>query len=73
MANYTEYIGYTASLILLASFLMKRIAYLRILNSIGCSFFIAYGVMLPSPPVIVTNAAIICINIYYLTKKQTVD
>ncbi len=69
----TEIIGYLASLAVLISFLMKNIKTLRIINTIGCCLFVIYGVMLSfSIPIIITNASIICINIYYLRKSTTV-
>jgi len=70
----TEIMGYTASCGVLLSFLMKDIKTLRIVNSIGCALFIVYGVMLspPSFPVILTNVAIIIINVYYLLKKPII-
>ncbi|MFM7017397.1 hypothetical protein [Flavobacterium sp.] len=48
---------------------MKNIITLRIINSIGAVLFIIYGVMLAiSWPIIITNAFILCVNSYYLTK-----
>ncbi len=70
MIQYTEYIGYIASSVVLISFLMGNIVYLRIVNSIGCAFFIFYGILLDSKPIIVTNAAIVLINLYYLNKSR---
>jgi len=68
MPNYTDYIGYIASALVLISFLMKNITYLRVINTIGCGFFILYGIFLPSTPIIITNAAIVLVNLYYLLK-----
>jgi uncharacterized protein with PQ loop repeat len=69
----TEFIGYFASLLVLGSFLMKNIKKLRMINTMGCTLFVAYGVLLDfSWPIIITNLSIIIINIYYLTKKETV-
>jgi uncharacterized protein with PQ loop repeat len=62
----TEYIGYLASLLVLVSFLMKNMVRLRWLNTLGCMVFIAYGLLLQSIPIIITNAAIVVINSYYL-------
>ena len=62
----TEWIGYLASFFVLLSFLMRNIVTLRYVNSIGCSFFIAYGILLDSWPIIITNVAIVCVNFYYL-------
>lgn len=66
-----EWVGYFASAAVLSSFLMKNIQMLRIINTVGCSLFVAYGFILPqiSWPIIATNVSIIIINAYYLTKK----
>ncbi|HCQ29442.1 MAG TPA: uroporphyrinogen decarboxylase [Flavobacteriales bacterium] len=67
----TEIIGYIASAGVLISFLMKDIKTLRLVNSIGCSLFIVYGILLGwSWPIIITNAAILGINAYYLFVKK---
>lgn len=73
-ASYVEWIGYAASLFVLLSFLMRNIATLRYVNSIGCLFFVAYGILLDSWPIIITNVAIVCVNVYYLfiNRKHTV-
>lgn len=71
-----ELIGYLASAAVLASFLMKKIRMLRIVNTVGCSLFVAYGFILPqvSWPIIITNVAIIIVNAYYLAKTtKTVE
>ncbi|WP_348798611.1 uroporphyrinogen decarboxylase [Flavobacterium adhaerens] len=67
----TEWVGYLASLALMISFLMKNIKALRIINSIGCLLFVVYGFMLATSwPIIITNAFILGVNIFYLVKKQ---
>lgn len=73
MSESIEYIGYAASFFVLLSFLMKKMTTLRLVNIIGCALFIWYGVMLNSIPIIITNCAILIVNIYYLlkTKKET--
>ncbi len=73
--SYVEWFGYAASLFVLLSFLMRNITTLRYVNTLGCMFFVVYGVLLDSWPIIITNAAIIMVNIYYLfisTPKTTV-
>lgn len=62
----TEWIGYLASLFVLLSFLMRNITTLRYVNSVGCLFFVAYGILLDSWPIIITNVAIVCVNVFYL-------
>tara|TARA_Y100000385_G_C12880814_1_gene545681 strand:- start:227 stop:457 length:231 start_codon:yes stop_codon:yes gene_type:complete len=67
----TELVGYIAMFVLLISFLMKDIRQLRMLNTIACAFFVAYGFMLATSwPIIISNAAIMGINIYYLFLKK---
>ncbi|PRX48874.1 YgjV family protein [Salegentibacter salegens] len=64
--SLTEWIGYLSSFFVAISFFMKNILKLRIVNSLGCIFFIIYGVLIDSWPVIITNAVIVCVNFYYL-------
>ncbi len=64
--SLTEWIGYLASFFVLLSFLMRNIITLRYVNSVGCLFFVGYGVLLESWPVIITNVAIVGVNVYYL-------
>lgn len=67
--SLTELVGYLASLVLMVSFLMKNINTLRIINSMGCLLFVAYGFMLATSwPIIISNTFILGVNIYYLTK-----
>jgi hypothetical protein len=69
--SFTEMIGYLASLVILLSFVMKDLKKLRIVNTAGCAIFIVYGLLLAySIPIIITNAAIVVINLYYLSKMQ---
>lgn len=67
-----ELIGYLASAAVLISFLMKDINKLRLINSIGCILFIIYGFMLSptSWPVIITNTAIVMVNVYYVVQSK---
>ncbi|MGB3590383.1 MAG: YgjV family protein [Nonlabens sp.] len=69
--DLTSIIGYIASAFVLLSFFFKSIRTLRIVNSIGCSFFVAYGILLDSWPVIITNVGILLVNAYYLLIKKT--
>lgn len=70
--SYIEWVGYLASFFLLLSFLMRNITTLRYINSLGCLLFVAYGLLLDAWPLIITNGAIVLINIYYLffNKKE---
>ena len=66
-----EWVGYLASAAVLVSFTMKDLHRLRMVNGIGCLLFVLYGFLIPELhvglPIIVTNFAILGINIYHLT------
>ena len=64
--NMVEILGYAASIMVAISLTMKDIVKLRILNFIGCALFTAYGLMIDSWPVVLTNGFIACVNIYFL-------
>ncbi|TRX23084.1 uroporphyrinogen decarboxylase [Flavobacterium franklandianum] len=67
--SMTEGVGYLASLVLMLSFLMKNINTLRIINSAGCLLFVVYGFLLATSwPIIISNAFILGVNIFYLAK-----
>lgn len=62
-----QIIGYAASLFIVMSFVVKNIKHIRIINLIGCVFFVIYGVMLGMLwPIIIPNAVICFIQVYYL-------
>ncbi|WP_051935858.1 YgjV family protein [Salegentibacter sp. Hel_I_6] len=64
--NLTEWIGYLASFFVAISFFMKNIIKLRVVNSLGCIFFVIYGILIDSWPVSITNGIIVAVNCYYL-------
>lgn len=69
--THIDITGYTASALLILSFMMKDMRVLRTINSIGCALFIVYGVLLGNDvPIIVTNAFILAFNFYYLFVKR---
>ncbi len=61
-----EWTGYIASAIILVSYLMKNVTKLRIIGTVGCIFFVIYGSLIPSWPIVITNGVIVIINLYYL-------
>ncbi len=66
----TEIIGYAGSALLLISMMMKDMKTLRWINVLGCATFIVYGVLLGAVPIIITNTAILLVNLYYLFLKK---
>lgn len=67
-----EWMGYIAMVTVLISFMMKSVLKLRIVNAVGCLLFVLYGIMLQplSKPIIITNIAIFCINIYFIIRAK---
>lgn len=64
---FTQLSGYAASLFLIISFLLKNQKRLRLINLIGCVFFVIYGFLLGNEwPIIIPNAIIACTQIYHL-------
>lgn len=70
MENYTEYIGYVATIFLMISFLLKDMKKLRMVNTVACLFFIVYGYYINSIPIMLSNAFISCVNLYYLVVSK---
>jgi len=69
--NHVEFVGYLASLAVLVSFLLKDMTKLRLVNMVGCVLFVTYGFLLAiSWPIIITNGAIIIVNLYHLLKTD---
>ena len=68
MPDAVELIGYLASALIVLSLLMASVLRLRVVNLVGSAVFTAYGVLIGSLPVVLTNGAIVCINVYYLIR-----
>ncbi|WP_126652967.1 uroporphyrinogen decarboxylase [Chryseobacterium aureum] len=63
----TTYIGYSASLFIVLSFILKDVKKIRVVNMIGCICFVIYGIFNGMLwPVIIPNGLICFIQIYYL-------
>lgn len=68
--NLIECLGYVASVLVAISFLMKSMNKLRFVNMVGAICFVIYAVAINAIPVALINFFIVCVNIYYLTKKN---
>ncbi|MGH1518590.1 uroporphyrinogen decarboxylase [Chryseobacterium sp. JK1] len=63
----TTYIGYSASVFIVLSFILKDVRKIRVVNMIGCICFVIYGIFNGWLwPVIIPNGLICFIQIYYL-------
>ena len=63
-----EILGYVATAIVIFSFTIRNLKWLRIVNTIGCFLFIVYGLFLLNMPIIITNAAVMIINLYQISE-----
>jgi len=68
--DWTEWLGYIASVVVAVSLTMTNIRRLRWINLAGAIAFTIYGTLLRLYPVIVVNGFIVGINIYYLVRMS---
>ncbi|MFA5583222.1 MAG: hypothetical protein WDA09_03330 [Bacteriovoracaceae bacterium] len=69
--NTTDMMGYLASILLMISFTLKNIKTLRIVNTLGCTCFVIYGLMLATAwPIVITNGFIVLVNLYHLSRGR---
>lgn len=73
----SDFVGYGASLFVVLSFVVKEVKKIRIINFIGCSLFVAYGIMKGNGdiaamywPVIIPNFILCFVQIYHLIKLR---
>ena len=64
-----ELIGYLASALVVASLAMTSVVRLRTISLVGSVTFVVYGVLIGSIPIVITNAAIAVLNVYFLRRE----
>jgi hypothetical protein len=64
-----EALGYVASALVILSLAMRSVVRLRIISLCGSTAFLVYGLMIASPPVMVTNGCIAVINLWFLRQE----
>jgi hypothetical protein len=67
--NGQELVGYVASALVVASLAMTSVVRLRVISLAGSLAFLAYGLMIGSIPIVVTNLAIVCLNAWFLWRE----
>lgn len=70
--NWIEWIGYIAAALVVISFLVSsNIRTVRLINMFGAIAFLVYGILLNmNLPIIIPNAFIAIIQVYYLFIKK---
>lgn len=64
-----ELVGYLASALVVASLAMTSVVRLRFLSLAGSIAFVAYGMLIGSVPIVLTNAAIAALNVWFLSRE----
>lgn len=64
--DFLQWIGYTASIIIVLSMMMNSIIKFRWINLLGASLFSFYGFLIGAVPVGILNGIIVLVDIYYL-------
>ena len=64
-----ELVGYLASALVVASLAMTSVVRLRLISLVGSSTFVVYGVLIESIPIVITNASIALINVWFLSRE----
>jgi hypothetical protein len=72
MNEYMEIMAYCASIIVLVSFMVKDIIFLRLLNTLGCVLFLIYSSYHERYPLIFLNFMVIVVNLIYVYKPIVV-
>ncbi len=68
--NWLEVIGYTGSVTVALSLMMKSIVRLRWWNFAGASVFALYGLLIGAYPVLALNGWIAVVDVYYLWQMR---
>lgn len=69
--DWYELLGYVASILVAISLTQRSVLRLRIINLIGAVAFTVYGILINAYPVMLVNAIIVLINLYYLREMLT--
>ena len=64
-----EILGYVASALVVLSLTMASVVRLRLISLAGSCAFMAYGVLIGSVPIVITNISIVVINVWFLRKE----
>lgn len=67
-----EAVGYLGSALVVVSLLMTRILRLRVIGLMGSATFLAYGLLIGSAPIVITNVVIVIINATFLWRATRV-
>lgn len=67
--EWQELVGYLASALVVTSLAMTSVVRLRLFSLAGSVTFTTYGALIGSVPIVITNSAIACINVWFLSRE----
>ena len=68
--NWFEIVGIAGTIFVLISFLMKDIVKVRLINIIGATIFVVYGILIGAIATWLLNAMLVIIHVIYLIKDH---
>lgn len=68
--SIAEIIGYFASVFIVLSFVFNNVRTIRIINAVGCLCFVVYAYYFEAWPVLIPNAILFFVQLYYLFIKK---
>ena len=71
MQLYLELLGYLASMLVVISLMMSSLLKLRLISLVGAVAFLVYSLLIGAYPIVVANAVIIVVNLYFLYRIFT--
>jgi hypothetical protein len=66
----TEYLGWVATAVFVASYFFKRPETLRHVQMTGALIWVGYGVLIAAPPVVAANLLVLAAAAWTLTKER---
>jgi len=70
--DWQELIGYLAPVFIVLSMMQSNVRKIRLLMIAGCIVFVIYGTLVQAWPVVVANALIGLVTLYYLLKSRDI-
>ena len=67
--DWVELVGYIASAFVVLSFAMSSIVKIRSISLVGSAFYVAYGILIGSIPIILANGTIVVFHLVALSKE----
>lgn len=67
--SVADIFGYLASIFIVLAFFFTKITTIRIINSIGCICFVVYAAINDAWPVLIPNALLLIVQVYYIIFK----